>query len=178
MNVNFSDNYFELFDLPVSMGIDTDKLDTRYKALQHELHPDRFAGASDSEKRWSMQATSLVNQARQTLTDPLSRASYLLSLSGINLDNETDTRMSGEFLMTQMELREALEEAKSSENPLASLDDLTVRVRRMSRNTEADFTRCHEEDNLPAAREIAREWQFLAKLQTEIDELESSLDNY
>ncbi|MCB1756509.1 MAG: Fe-S protein assembly co-chaperone HscB [Gammaproteobacteria bacterium] len=178
MSVNFSDNYFALFDLPPAMSVDREQLDSRYKALQRELHPDRFVNASDSERRWSMQATSLVNQARQTLLDPLARAIYLLSLSGIDIDAETDTRMSGDFLMTQMTLRESLEDARASANPFEEFDGLRRTVHEMSKEIETAFETAFEAGNLAEARDRAREWQFLYKLKAEVDEVESELDEY
>ncbi len=176
MSFNFSDNYFQLFGLPISPVIDEERLDARYKSLQRELHPDRFASATEGEKRWSMQATSLINQARQTLLDPLSRAAYLLSLNGIDLASETDTTMPQDFLILQMDLRESLESLKTSEQPCEKLNELKLEVRRHSGLTEALFTEAYAEDQLEIARTKVREWQFLEKLRAEIDEIEGEMD--
>ncbi len=178
MKISLSDNYFNLFQMSESMEIDLDLLDERFKSLQRELHPDRFINSSDTERRWSMQATSLVNQARQALLNPLSRACYLLSLSGIDLDTETDTRMSGGFLMAQMELRETLDIAKNADEPFEKLDELNRQVASMTKDIREAFNVAYNDGSLDLAREKAREWQFLNKLKLEIDEIESILDDY
>ena len=109
MQVDLSSNYFELFSLQEKFDIDEVQLTQRFRELQRLTHPDRFASASDAEKRWSVQAAAHINSAEQTLSKPLARAVYLLQLKGIDLDVETDTRMAPEFLMMQMELRESIE---------------------------------------------------------------------
>ncbi|HKJ76321.1 MAG TPA: Fe-S protein assembly co-chaperone HscB, partial [Gammaproteobacteria bacterium] len=76
MQADFSQNYFELFGLPEGFEVDSETLSLRYRDLQRALHPDRFAGASDRERRLSVQQTARVNEAYRTLKDPLARARY------------------------------------------------------------------------------------------------------
>lgn len=159
------------------MAVDTSQLDERYKQLQRDYHPDRFVNASEQDRRLSMQATSLVNQARQTLLDPLSRATYLLELEGCDLNSETDTRMSGEFLMAQMELRETLEAVDAATDPFEQIDMLQDRVREFQIKTREAFEVALSVSDLNVARERVREWQFLSKLKAEILETESRLDD-
>jgi molecular chaperone HscB len=111
MTVDLSQNHFELFGLPPRFRLDQARLDGRYRELQREVHPDRFAAAPQSEQRVSMQLSTRVNEAHQTLKSPLSRAGYLLQLRGIDPEFETNTAMPAGFLGEQLELREALEEA-------------------------------------------------------------------
>ena len=174
--MNLTDNYFEIFGLPVTTSPDLAALDESYKRLQREWHPDRFSAGSDEEKRRSMQVTSVINQARQTLSDPLTRAVYLLSLKGVDLDAETDTQMSPDFLMTQMTLREQLESVDSAADPYAAIDLLRDEVAGYSRESAAAFAAAWESDDRRKAREISREWQFLDKLRRELDEKEQRLD--
>src|SRR3990167_5428696 len=110
-------NHFELFGLPVAFDIDTDELAVRYRALQRRVHPDKFANASDQDRRLSLQMTALINEGFHTLKDPVRRGLYLLSLRGIDLGDETDTTMDPAFLLEQMELREELEEVRQADNP-------------------------------------------------------------
>lgn len=173
----FTANYFVLFDLPKSMAIDVKQLDERYKQLQRDYHPDKFVNASEQDRRLSMQVTSLVNQARQTLVNPLARATYLLELMGCDLNSETDTRMSGAFLMGQMELREALEMVDAANDPFEQIDELQDRVRGLLLKTREAFEAALIVDNLDIARERVREWQFLDKLKAEILETEGRLDD-
>ena len=110
--LDFSKNYFELFGLPVAYIVDTEQLAERYRDLQRVLHPDRYANATEQERRLSMQGATLVNAAFQTLKDPLQRAHYLLTLKGIEMDAQRETTRDSAFLMEQLELREELEAAR------------------------------------------------------------------
>ena len=101
--MNSLPNHFELFDLPQTFAIDLAKLDQVYRRLQGEVHPDRFATGSDSEKRQSLQLATQANDAYQTLKSPLLRARYLLQLKGIETLEESNTAMPASFLMQQME---------------------------------------------------------------------------
>ena len=80
--MNLNQNHFELFGLPARFGVDAATLEARYRELQREVHPDRFAAAPQPERRVSMQLATRVNEAYQTLKSPLRRAVYILRLRG------------------------------------------------------------------------------------------------
>jgi len=181
MSVDFSNNHFELFDLPVGFDIDDAKLTERFQTLQRSLHPDQFAAATGAEKRWSMQASSLVNGAYQSLSDPLTRAAYLLELNGISVDEETDTQMDPMFLMQQMELREAIDDAQSATDPFDALDKVK---RELHTGTSGCIERFSAATNVATstndwvtARAVVREWQFFKKLGREVKDIEARLDD-
>lgn len=177
MQVDFSNNYFELFELSVAFDVSQDQLDLRFRSLQKYLHPDNFASASDAERRWSMQAASFVNEAYQTLSKPIKRAGYLLSLNGIELNEETDTQMSPEFLMEQMELREALGDAADQSDPYAALDSISAQLSSGQKKSAKGFASAADAENWAEARTIVRQWQFLDKLKSEVRAQEARLDN-
>jgi molecular chaperone HscA len=106
MRHDLSHNHFELFGLKAGFEVDGETLALRYRDLQKETHPDRFANASEQERRLSVQLAAQINEAFRVLKSPLARARYLLELKGVVID-DTDTRMDPAFLMEQMELREA-----------------------------------------------------------------------
>src|SRR5436190_9808329 len=106
-----SDNPFELFGLTPAFSLDAEALEAAYREIQSRVHPDRFAHAGDAERRASLQWTTRVNEAYRALKSPVQRASHLLSLYGVDVAVETNTEMPAQFLMHQMELREALENA-------------------------------------------------------------------
>ncbi|MDZ4262005.1 MAG: Fe-S protein assembly co-chaperone HscB, partial [Pseudomonadota bacterium] len=106
--MDFHQNYFELFGLPVSYDLDDNALTERYRDLQKVFHPDHFASASDQERRLSLQQAAQINSAYDTLRDPLARARYLLTLQGLEYNDESSTIRDMEFLEEQMELRERL----------------------------------------------------------------------
>ena len=109
MNLQSTD--FELFGVPARQAQDLAVLDARWKALQREAHPDRFADQGAAAQRLAMQWSVHINEAYQRLKNPLKRAAYLCSLRGVAIDAERNTAMPTQFLMQQMEWREALDEA-------------------------------------------------------------------
>ncbi|MHB8454662.1 MAG: Fe-S protein assembly co-chaperone HscB [Acidiferrobacterales bacterium] len=177
MQADLEKNFFELFGLPVSFALDTADLASRYRDLQRRFHPDRYASATDQERRLSLQITAQINQGFQTLKEPVARGRYLLALQGISTDEETDTIMDPDFLVEQMELRESLDDARRSPQRRELLSRLAQKTDGQLRaRTEAlghSFA-----DNSGAARararELIREMQFLKKLASEIEELDET----
>ena len=104
-------NYFELFQLPVSFDVDTDDLASRHRAIIARVHPDQFANKSAMEQRVALQWATFVNEAFDTLKSPIARAQYLLKLNAPELAVEgARVNLPHEFLMQQMQCREAMEE--------------------------------------------------------------------
>jgi molecular chaperone HscB len=118
------ENHFALFQITPAFAIDAAQLDAAYRELQARVHPDKFASATDAEKRVAMQWATRANEAYQTLKHPLKRATYLCELNGVDLGIESNTTMPTAFLMQQMEWREALDEARDAKDikPLEVLD--------------------------------------------------------
>jgi molecular chaperone HscB len=112
---------FALFGLPPRFAIDRDALDARWRELQSLVHPDRHVGRDAQAQRISMQQSVRVNEAHRRLRDPLRRASYLCELRGAPIDAERNTAMPREFLMHQMQWREALDDA-TTDDALDRLD--------------------------------------------------------
>jgi molecular chaperone HscB len=133
------------------------------------VHPDRFASAGDAERRASLQWTTRVNEAYRTLSSPVQRARYLLELAGVDVAFETDTAMPTEFLMRQMELREALERAGDARDAQA-LDALRAELLTDKRELERELGEALDErrDHAGAAG-LTRKLMFLDKLDAEID---------
>lgn len=168
-------NYFELFGIPVSFEVDQELLSLRYRELQRVFHPDRFAGASDQEKRLSVQQAALINEALQTLKTPLPRARYLLELNGITLD-ESDTKMDPAFLMEQMELRESLAEVRGKDDPFSELNRLRDRIESTERELVQTLQQLFSEGSeLERGKDLIRRMQFIQRLLGEVDELEEDL---
>ena len=176
MQLDSNSNYFELFGLPQRFAVDGQALVERYREMQQQLHPDKFASRPDAERRWSLQAASLVNDAYRTLQTDLSRAAYLLKLQGIELDEETDTQMDPMFLMEQMELREELESAEQADDCLAKLAGIRKQLRLSVVEQSKAFAAAVEQSDWTLARTITRQWQFLDKLQRETKSIEERLD--
>lgn len=173
--MDFNADHFSLFGLQRSYRLDPLALDKRYREIQSEVHPDRFTQAGDSERRLSMQWATRVNEAYQTLKKPLPRAQYLLTLAGHEVDGHSNTAMPPEFLMEQMEWREAVAEAKVARD-LDELEQLHHRVKvRMNDRYEQLACSLDDEDYVLAADRVRR-LMFLDKLLFEIDDAMAVLD--
>ncbi|MGD8525390.1 MAG: co-chaperone HscB [Thioalkalispiraceae bacterium] len=172
-------NHFELFGLPVSFDIDLQQLSERFRDLQRSVHPDRYANASDRERRLAVEKAAQINEAFQTLKSPLNRARYMLQLRGVDFDNERDTHLDPMFLMEQMELREALGEVKSASDPLTALakamDDIRQRHKAMI-NELASLL--ENEASTEEGKQAVQKLQFLNKLQQEAEAIEEELAGY
>ncbi|MBS0449708.1 MAG: Fe-S protein assembly co-chaperone HscB [Proteobacteria bacterium] len=121
---------FELFDLPPTFAQDRAVLDARWKDLQREAHPDRFAAQGATAQRVAMQWSVRINEAYQRLKDPVKRATYLCTLNGAPIDAEHNTAMPADFLMQQMEWRESLDEAHDAKSLEALHDEVDGARRR------------------------------------------------
>jgi len=173
----FSQNYFEIFSLDVSTNPDLTKLNDSNRELQRLVHPDKFANADESEKRKAMQKTSLINQAFNTLKDPVQRLQYMLSLKGVDMNAETDTTMDGGFLMDQMELREKISDVRSQSDPLDELDSIAKELKKTSADLIAEFDKNFQTDVLDKSREVVRKLQFINKAQKEVAELSEQIED-
>ncbi len=166
-----SRNYFELFGLPTQFRIDSDRLDQNYRKLQSEFHPDRFVSGSASEQKQSFQVAAHVNDAYRTLKHPTQRARYLLKLRGVDTLEESNTAMPADFLMKQMEWREAIEEAKNDHN-LAELDNLLQLMKVTSKDYLSKLeTDLADDKDLVSASSIVRKLSFVDKVTSDIEQI-------
>jgi molecular chaperone HscB len=99
--------------MPIRFALARDALDVRWKELQREAHPDRFAVEGAAAKRIAMQWSVRINEAYQRLKDPVKRAAYLCEIHGAPVNAENNTAMPTVFLMQQMAWREALDETQT-----------------------------------------------------------------
>ena len=163
MNLNASD--FELFGLPTRFAQDRAAIDARWKDLQREAHPDRFAGEGAAARRVALQWSVRINEAYQRLKDPLKRAAYLCELRGAPIDAENNTAMPPAFLMEQMEWREALDEAEGE----AGLEELSDRVLGRRREMLADIERLLDvKDDAAAAANQVRALMFIERFAADV----------
>lgn len=164
MNLDADD--FTLFAVPAAFAQDRAALDARWKALQAEVHPDRFASQGAAAQRVAMQWAVRVNEAYQRLKDPLKRAAYLCERNGAPIGAENNTAMPGAFLMQQMEWREALDEARDG----AELERLSTEVTQSRRSTLAQLQRLLDDaHDYPAAAQQVRSLMFIERFAAEVD---------
>lgn len=174
--MNLSQNYFDLFGLDVGFSIDRAALDTAFRELQKEYHPDRFAHKSDAEQRKAVQNSTHLNTAYDALKSPLLRAQYLLSLQGVPTGEESRKQLPMDFLMQQMELRETLAGAPEAADPFVTLESLESQTVELETESFDVFQAAYLGGDLELAEESVRKLQFLKKLLSEIEAMEDRLD--
>lgn len=167
--LDFSQDFFSLFGLKRQFSIDTRALERAYIALQKQFHPDRFAAMQEHERRAATQWSIRVNEGYRELRDDLSRAIYLLSLLGTSL--EENPVLPGDFLMMQLELREALEEIEQSE-ALPALDQFKQQLKRNIADQTAQLSGFFEAGQRDEALKSVYALQFLKKLEQDSRRLE------
>ncbi len=171
--MNLQSDDFELFDLKPQFAQDRAAIDARWKDLQREAHPDKFAAQGAAARRLAMQWSVRINEAYQRLKDPLKRASYLCELHGAPVNAENNTTMPTLFLMQQMEWREALEGANSAQD----LVDLDLRVKQSLREVllKCEQLLDQQQDYLQAVQQV-RALMFMDRFERDVQARLDQLD--
>lgn len=171
--MNLQSDDFELMGLPRQFALDRALLDERWKALQKQAHPDRFAGEGGVAQRVAMQWSVRINEAYQRLKQPLKRAAYLCELYGAPVRAEDNTAMPTAFLMQQMEWREALDDAVSEDD----VESLSLEVASVKR---AMLQKCEQLLAAPAgaaeAVQTVRSLMFVERFEQDIERRREQLE--
>jgi molecular chaperone HscB len=173
--MDFRADHFALFGLNQAFRLDLSDLDSRYRDIQAQVHPDRFVNASDAERRMSMQWATHANEAYLTLKKPLERAKYMLHLGGHDIQAENNTAMPADFLMEQMEWREAVMEARQGGDH-HELEHLHNRLRADINARFDELATLFDLNDHATATDLVRRLMFLEKLLHEIDDALASLE--
>ncbi len=160
-------NFFQLFGLPAQYAIDGQALAQAYQQLQRQYHPDRFVSAAPQQQRESLQIATYANEAYQTLKQDSARARYLLQLQGIDTLDESNTAMPADFLLLQMEWREALEDAKHARD-LSALLDLSGGIQQQAAQIKQQLQHSFEQQDWIQAAGLLRELSFIDKILSDI----------
>jgi molecular chaperone HscB len=160
-------DYYEFFDLPRRLGLDSEDLKNRFYTLSRLLHPDRYTRRSEQEKRFSLEASSILNDAYRVLKDPIQRAEYVLRQEGFPVGDQRNKDVPPELLEEVFELNMALDELRGGDlEVLPQLDEMRRRfvgmLGEIDRELEAMFAR-HD-----AAPEEARR-QILAEIRSALN---------
>ena len=169
------DNHFALFQMPVRFDIDAGQLESAYRELQSRVHPDKFAAATDAEKRVAMQWATRANEAYQTLKHPLKRAIYLCELHGVDLGIESNTSMPPAFLMQQMEWREALDDARDARD-MGALEQLEQALGSVRRDRLQQIGAALDASQYEEAGAMVRQLMFVEKFGDEVGRAFEALD--
>jgi molecular chaperone HscB len=165
--MNLQSDDFELFGLPRRHALDRAALDERWRALQSEVHPDKFAAQGAASQRVAMQWATRVNEAYRRLKDPLQRGAYLCELNGATIDAEDNTAMPRDFLMQQMEWRESLDDADG----IGAVETIAADVAGHQRAAFVELERLLDgaRDYAAAARQV-RALMFIDRFADDVDQ--------
>jgi molecular chaperone HscB len=162
-------DHFSLFALPARFEIDAVALDRAYKDVQAKVHPDRFVSSSAAERRVAMQWATRANEAFAVLRSPLRRAAYLCELRGVPISAESNTAMPREFLLRQMQWREALDEATCSldASRLAGLrSELDQQRSTIASQVSASID---QHNDMLRAADLVRQWMFIERFGEDVN---------
>ncbi len=155
-------SFFEILGLPAGFTLNEKALETAYFTAQRTCHPDRFIGKPEAERVAAVSRSRLVNDAYETLKNPLTRAEHLLELQGIHAIDDT-APVPPALLMEMMELRERIAEAADGLALKAIVADIQAMVKANSVQLAAAF---EAKDYAHAAEETQR-LQYLGKAMEE-----------
>jgi molecular chaperone HscB len=171
--MRLDDDDFTLFGLREQFFLDRVQLDRRWRELQAEVHPDRFAAQGTAAQRIAMQWSVRVNEAYRRLKDPLQRAAYLCERRGVPIDAHRNTAMPREFLKQQMTWREALDDAGDA----AALQALNVEVDRQERRSLERLRELLDvQGDAAGAAEQVRALMFVARFRQDLEQRLEALE--
>lgn len=155
-----STDHFTRLGMPPSFDLDDEKLEKQYLGFQRVLHPDRFAGKPAKERVIAESQAVALNEAYETLGDPLKRATYLLRLKGINSEvAEEKTVNDPTLLMEALEKREALSEAESAD----AIEELMISAGATAIQLLSEISLAFAADDLAAANRSVLRLKYLRK---------------
>ena len=156
-------NFFELFNIEISVDINKSDLDEKLKILQNNFHPDKFTSGSDFEKRLALQISSYINDGYKILGDIVLRVEYILKINNFNKDEST-TINDIDFLQEQIMYNELIESLKEKldDNVIEdNLLDIKLKLKNTINNIKLSY-QDHEFEDM---------WQNLSKLRFYINNI-------
>ncbi len=168
--MTISADHFSLFGLAPAFALDLARLDAAHKDVMARVHPDRFVAGSAAERRVAMQWAARANEAYRALRDDGRRAAHLCELHGVAIDAETNTAMPPEFLIQQMQWREALEELPAQgPQRAAGLASLCAQVDALRADLVARLAQALDDArDFSAAAALVRQMMFIDRFRADL----------
>ena len=166
MSIDFNQNYFQLFQIECSVLIDHEVLEKKYLSFQKNFHPDKYVNGSDQEKRISLQITSYINEAYQTLKNDYLKSIYLLKIKGFEVDDQNNTISDSEFLMHQMELREESEEIQLKQD-IKSNENFILKIKNLKEGCLKNFEKNYNKNLYDEASSKIKEMKFYTSIEND-----------
>ncbi|TXI92708.1 MAG: Fe-S protein assembly co-chaperone HscB [Neisseriales bacterium] len=157
-------NFFELFSIEPVFNINLEQIQNNMRELQKQYHPDKYSNQAIEVANQSLILSSYINEAYRTLASPLLRALYLLKLRGVEIDLVHETKFSHAFLLEQIEVREAIDDARDNQDfdqLLAIENELQAKEQKLVQQVNELFT----SDKLELIIEPIKQLSFYVKLQ-------------
>lgn len=155
-------NLFQILDLPVAFELNLKTLEKQYFAAQRQWHPDRFVGKGEDMRGEAAERSVLINDAYETLKNPLERAKHMLELKDIFIDDSTNPP--ADLLGEMMQLRERIHEhADDGKALLAIVDD----IKKLASVCTQAISDAFKTDDITAAKEEVLRFGYLGKAMEE-----------
>ena len=169
-------NPFATLGVEARFDVDLSAVEKTHRELSRALHPDRYVGASASERRGALGKAVEVNEAWRILRDPIRRAEALLALRGVTLDerNPSQRQADPEFLMEMLEQREALAEAKQARD-LPAIKRMAGAIQDRARRVEAALTEGFARGDAASLVPSVGELKFYRRFLDEVSAIEDEL---
>ena len=165
-------DHFIRLGLAADYDVDLTSLDGIYFELQRALHPDRFATATQKEKTFSQAQATAINDAYETIKDPLKRADYLIHIKGVNVSPDGCNLVNDpSILMEAMEVREKLEAAKT----VADVDAIARDAREETKDIIESISNAFRGDDIDGACQLVTRLKYLNKLLVEVRQRRAQL---
>ncbi len=121
-------NYFELFEMPISLTVDKKYSQEKYFELQKKYHPDFFSNENEEEQDAVLEKSSMINKAYKLFQNENETMKYVLQLKNL-LEDEEKYQLPPEFLAEMMELNESLMDVDDS-----SLEEAQTKISQLEKH--------------------------------------------
>jgi molecular chaperone HscB len=165
---------FATLGIAPSFEIDLGTVEKTHRELSRALHPDRYVGASASERRAALERAVAVNEAWRVVRDPIARAEALLRLRGVDVGEGSEPKASPDFLMEMLERREALADARRGKD-LGAVREIAGSIEALSRSTQEELSRGFAKGEAGDLRAKLGELRFYRRLLDEVSAIEDEL---
>jgi molecular chaperone HscB len=134
-------DYFEMFDMPRKLWIETSAFEKKFLELSWKLHPDKFVNASAERQELALKLSSDLNDAYRVLRDPVARIEYLLRIEGMRKEGEQKQQAPPELLEEVFELNESLDELRDAKASGGDLISLKARLETAEKNFQEKLSK-------------------------------------
>jgi len=165
---------FATLGMPRSFDVNIAAVEKTYRELSRALHPDRYLGASASERRAALAKAVEVNEAWRIVREPIRRAEALLALAGVAVGEGREPKADPEFLMQMLEQREALSEAKRARD-LDAVRRMADTMGACSRDVERALSEGFARGDLASLAGKVGELRFYRRFLDEVSAIEDEL---